>query len=311
MNQKGFAPILIVLIFSAIFVVAGAGYWYSVGNKKAVQKEVACTMEAKLCPDGSSVGRSGPNCEFAPCPEENTAQLANPASVYCEKQGGKLEIRTGTDGSQTGFCKLSDGSECEEWAYFRGECVGTAPKEPEQPGAEEATKKMIYSDEYIHSALENPTLSISDWKIYKNTQYGFQISYPPGYVVTQEHTDSVQFVDEKYLKIEGERPSLMINVRQNSGSVSIDNWFKQNSKLYSGNFPIESRAISSIIPLTVSQQTARVIVLQGMGEVLITVLVNGNSVLDVEALTQGSFLTNRTLLEQYAASLQSIRFIEK
>ena len=28
----------------------------------------ACTMEAKLCPDGTSVGRSGPNCEFAPCP---------------------------------------------------------------------------------------------------------------------------------------------------------------------------------------------------------------------------------------------------
>lgn len=30
--------------------------------------EVFCTMEAKLCPDGSSVGRVGPNCEFAPCP---------------------------------------------------------------------------------------------------------------------------------------------------------------------------------------------------------------------------------------------------
>ena len=28
----------------------------------------ACTMDAKICPDGSSVGRSGPNCEFAPCP---------------------------------------------------------------------------------------------------------------------------------------------------------------------------------------------------------------------------------------------------
>lgn len=27
-----------------------------------------CTMEAKLCPDGSYVGRSGPNCAFAPCP---------------------------------------------------------------------------------------------------------------------------------------------------------------------------------------------------------------------------------------------------
>jgi len=29
---------------------------------------VFCTMEAQLCPDGSSVGRTGPNCEFAPCP---------------------------------------------------------------------------------------------------------------------------------------------------------------------------------------------------------------------------------------------------
>jgi membrane protein YqaA with SNARE-associated domain len=29
----------------------------------------ACTMEAKLCPDGTtSVSRQGPNCEFAPCP---------------------------------------------------------------------------------------------------------------------------------------------------------------------------------------------------------------------------------------------------
>ena len=28
----------------------------------------ACQMDAKLCPDGSSVGRSGPDCEFAACP---------------------------------------------------------------------------------------------------------------------------------------------------------------------------------------------------------------------------------------------------
>lgn len=27
-----------------------------------------CTLEARLCPDGSAVGRSGPNCEFTPCP---------------------------------------------------------------------------------------------------------------------------------------------------------------------------------------------------------------------------------------------------
>ena len=28
----------------------------------------ACTMEARICPDGSTVGRMGSNCEFAACP---------------------------------------------------------------------------------------------------------------------------------------------------------------------------------------------------------------------------------------------------
>ena len=48
--------------------------------------------------------------------------LANPASVYCGENEGTLEIRTAADGGQIGVCKFKDGSECEEWAYFRKEC---------------------------------------------------------------------------------------------------------------------------------------------------------------------------------------------
>jgi hypothetical protein len=33
--------------------------------------DVACTMDAKQCPDGSYVGRTGPKCEFAPCPSSS------------------------------------------------------------------------------------------------------------------------------------------------------------------------------------------------------------------------------------------------
>ena len=34
------------------------------------KKPIACTKEAKLCPDGSAVGRNGSNgCEFDPCPQ--------------------------------------------------------------------------------------------------------------------------------------------------------------------------------------------------------------------------------------------------
>ena len=34
------------------------------------QNGIACTADAKQCPDGSWVGRTGPNCEFTACPAE-------------------------------------------------------------------------------------------------------------------------------------------------------------------------------------------------------------------------------------------------
>lgn len=50
--------ILFVLILLSIILISGCD-----------EKPTACTEEAKLCPDGSAVGRTGPDCEFAPCPE--------------------------------------------------------------------------------------------------------------------------------------------------------------------------------------------------------------------------------------------------
>ena len=48
--------------------------------------------------------------------------LANSASVYCQEQGGRSQIITAADGSQSGDCVFSDGSKCDEWAFFRHEC---------------------------------------------------------------------------------------------------------------------------------------------------------------------------------------------
>lgn len=41
---------------------------FTESSGSASPEQRVCTMEAKLCPDGSSVGRTEPNCEFAPCP---------------------------------------------------------------------------------------------------------------------------------------------------------------------------------------------------------------------------------------------------
>lgn len=38
-------------------------------NQNGDNNLIACTAEAKICPDGSAVGRSGPNCKFATCPQ--------------------------------------------------------------------------------------------------------------------------------------------------------------------------------------------------------------------------------------------------
>jgi putative hemolysin len=53
---------------------------------------------------------------------ESPLDMANPASVFCVEQGYTLEIRDEA-GGQVGYCIFPNGAECEEWAFFRGECT--------------------------------------------------------------------------------------------------------------------------------------------------------------------------------------------
>jgi len=68
--------IKLIIIISILAVIGGLiGFGYSILKKG---KPVACTQEAKLCPDGSYVGRTGPNCEFALCPHEDLIRVFTP-----------------------------------------------------------------------------------------------------------------------------------------------------------------------------------------------------------------------------------------
>lgn len=75
-NLNLFKILLIIGIIIFILVVGLVSYILGQTSVKpsisiiptitqTVQK--ACTQEAKICPDGSSVGRTGPDCEFAKC----------------------------------------------------------------------------------------------------------------------------------------------------------------------------------------------------------------------------------------------------
>jgi putative hemolysin len=69
----------------------------------------------------------GPLRTATPAPSASTAGIANPASVFCESNGGRLDLRTGSGGGVVGICVFPNGGECEEWAYFRGMCKPVAP----------------------------------------------------------------------------------------------------------------------------------------------------------------------------------------
>jgi uncharacterized protein len=61
-------------------------------------------------------------------PAQTGTGLANPASVYCGQVGGKTEIKKDATGAEYGICTFPNGSSCEEWALYRGECTPTPSK---------------------------------------------------------------------------------------------------------------------------------------------------------------------------------------
>jgi putative hemolysin len=91
-------------------------------------------------------------------PTSQGSSMHNPASAYCESQGYTVEIRTAEDGSQTGYCLFPDGSECDEWSYFRGECLPSSDEIPP----------------------DSPASDPQHWEMYTNQVLGYTFQYPHG-----------------------------------------------------------------------------------------------------------------------------------
>ncbi len=90
--------------------------------------------------------------------------LPNPASAYCEEQQGRLEVRSAADGSQSGVCVFPDGSECDEWAFYRGEC-GPGGKAA-GPSAEVVAARRDSALAYVaeHYGDQAPAVEL-DWQL--------------------------------------------------------------------------------------------------------------------------------------------------
>ncbi len=64
------SKVAVLLLAPYLLWVSFAGYInFSIWQLNG-PSQIACTLEAKICPDGSSVGRTGLKCEFSKCPDE-------------------------------------------------------------------------------------------------------------------------------------------------------------------------------------------------------------------------------------------------
>ena len=149
--------------------------------------------------------------------------MPNPASVYCEQNGGKLDIRVDASGGQAGVCVFPDGSECDEWAYFRGECkpsdVPAKPEEVVNDGWKTYTNETLgYSFQYpadaVISTADDPLKTVmitgsvvgsDNWPVFSIAHPGDREEYRP-----PEGTDLAQWLTDHNLMADGRQPDIEI-----------------------------------------------------------------------------------------------------
>jgi putative hemolysin len=134
------------LIGIVLIIVLLGGLWGLTKNIKECETDQDCIPENPLL--GVSYF-----CENGVC---KTKPFGNPADMFCEEKGGKVEIRTDPrpENGQYSVCILPNGTECDSWAYYRGGC-----------------------DNCITYCLKQPhIMCVGDWNItgeYPNCRCGF------------------------------------------------------------------------------------------------------------------------------------------
>ncbi|MCL5090784.1 MAG: DUF333 domain-containing protein [Patescibacteria group bacterium] len=162
MNKKliiGGVLVAIVLFLIGARLITGEdtwicekGQWVKHGNPKNPKPNYPCSLEGQK----------------ASAQEETT--LPNPASQNCLDKGGTLKQVEETAGT-LGICQFSDGSQCEEWQFFRDECkVGqTKTADTAHPYSGKITQKgsdyLFTTDTGVEYKLKLPETYSRDLKI--------------------------------------------------------------------------------------------------------------------------------------------------
>lgn len=122
--KKVFVLIFIFLILTAVFLTGFILFNKNEKNEKKIvvlinnsQNQICQSNED--CVPKEVLADIRYFCKEQKCSEEI---LTNPASINCQEKGGRLNIRQDFRNQEYRVCVFQDGSECEEWKFFKVEC---------------------------------------------------------------------------------------------------------------------------------------------------------------------------------------------
>jgi putative hemolysin len=167
-------------------------------------------------------------CGPSPAPTPRRVGLPNPASVFCEENGGQLDLRTGPGGGVMGVCIFPDESECEEWAYFRSECNPGEGVVPPQDEATSAPSSQAASD---------------GWQVYRDISMGYSFGYPADSSIEANgdpaHSISVvgpEYNGDRWPQITISHPSELPEFRPPEG-MDVEQWLTERSMMGDTRLP--------------------------------------------------------------------------
>lgn len=156
-----------------VFAIILVGAFLFSGCVGGSPPEVACTAEAKICPDGTAVGRVGPDCEFAPCPGGEIQE----DSLFGHKWN-LLEIDGEAIGENPAYIEFS-----EEEETFNGDAGcnnmgGSYTLDGDQVEFGQTMTTLMYCEQYME--LEGKVLEKIDQGPYRWEVAGNKLNFYKG-----------------------------------------------------------------------------------------------------------------------------------
>jgi hypothetical protein len=171
-------------------------------------------------------------------------------------------------------------------------------REEEQPAAvipEPAEEPVIQPKEPITTEL----IDTSDWKTYRNEEYGFELKYPRDFFIFKESRSLVVLVPNRYRDNGTETPQIEVNVYSNPFQQELKTWIEINKGRFTGNL----ETLTEPEEVKVNQYRGLRIKHINMGEFMHTFFSNDSYIVDVSASRW-----NKEFTQIYNSVLRTLRF---